>query len=144
MDHLTRDGVRFRLTMTLSPPLLAMMEDPLLMRRCERRIESLLKLASRDGKRAALHQPEFFEATLFAEQDLASLRELFVTTHNRDLIGAFARHRAAGSLEIITCGATHGAIASGKSVQELVEEEQEQMGNADGDLQSMRFRKVRR
>ena len=36
------------------------------------------------------------------------------------------------------------AIASGKSVQELVEEEQEQMGNADGDLQSMRFRKVRR
>ncbi len=120
MDHLTRDGVRFRLTMTLSPPLLAMMEDPLLMKRCERRIESLLKLASRDGKRAALHQPEFFEATLFAEQDLASLRELFVTTHNRDLIGAFARHRSARSLEIITCGATHGFLPLMTQTEEAV------------------------
>ena len=78
MDHLTRDRVRFRLTLTLSPPLLAMMLDPLLMKRCERRIESLLRLASKEVKRTAVHERELFEATLFAEQDLAALRELFV------------------------------------------------------------------
>ena len=110
MDDLTRDRVRFRLTLTLSPPLLAMMQDPLLLKRCEHRIDSLLRLASREVKRTAVHDRGLFEATLFAEQDLASLRELFVSTYKRDLVGAFIRHRAAGSIEIITCGATHGFL----------------------------------
>ena len=120
MDHLTRDRVRFRLTMTLSPPLLAMMQDPLLMKRCERRIESLLKLAAREAKRTAIHERELFEATLFAEQDLASLRELFNSTYRRDLVAAFSKHRAAGSIEIITCGATHGFLPLMRHTPEAV------------------------
>jgi len=120
MDHLTRDRVRFRLTLTLSPPLLAMMLDPLLMRRCERRIESLLRLASQEVKRTAVHQRELFEATLFAEQDLAALRELFVSTYRRDLVGAFFKHKAAGSIEIITCGATHGFLPLMRQTPEAV------------------------
>ena len=110
MDHLKRDRVRFRLTLTLSPPLLAMMQDPLLMKRCERRMESLLRLASREAKRTAVQDRSLFEATLFAEQDLSSLRELFISTYKRDLVGAFWKHRAEGSIEIITCGATHGFL----------------------------------
>lgn len=35
------------------------------------------------------------------------------------------------------------AIASGKSVQELIQEEKDHLSNANGDLQSVRFRKVR-
>ena len=110
MDHLTRDRVRFRLTLTLSPPLLAMLQDPLLLKRCERRLESLLRLASKEAKRTALHERDLFEATLFAEQDLASLREIFLSSYKRDLVGAFSKHHAAGSIEIITCGATHGFL----------------------------------
>ncbi|MEO8500469.1 MAG: 1,4-alpha-glucan branching protein domain-containing protein [Vicinamibacteria bacterium] len=110
MDHLTRDRVRFRLTLTLSPPLLAMMQDPLLMKRCERRIKALLRLAARKAKRTAASDHGLLEATLFAEQDLASLRELFVSTYRRDLVGAFWKHRAEGSIEIITCAATHGFL----------------------------------
>ncbi len=120
MDHLSRDRVRFRLTLTLSPPLLAMMQDPLLMKRCERRIESLLKLASREAKRTASHDKHLFEATLFAEQDLASLKELFVSTYRRDLVAAFWKHRAAGSIEIITCGATHGFLPLMRHTPEAV------------------------
>ena len=120
MDHLARDRVRFRLTLTLSPPLLAMMRDPLLMKRCERRIESLLKLASKEVKRTAVHDRHLFGATLFAEQELASLRELFVSTYRRDLVAAFARHHAAGSIEIITCGATHGFLPLMRHTEEAV------------------------
>jgi 1,4-alpha-glucan branching enzyme len=120
MDHLTRDRVRFRLTMTLSPPLLAMMQDPLLMKRCERRIESLLKLAAREAKRTAENDRGLFEATLFAEQDLATLRELFVSTYRRDLVGAFLKHKTAGSIEIITCGATHGFLPLMRQTPEAV------------------------
>ncbi len=120
MDHLARDRVRFRLTLTLSPPLLAMMQDPLLMKRCERRIESLLRLASREAKRTAIHDRDLFEATLFAEQELSSLRELFVSTYRRDLVAAFWKHRAAGSIEIITCGATHGFLPLMRHTPEAV------------------------
>lgn len=120
MDHLTRDRVRFRLTLTLSPPLIAMMQDSLLMNRCERRMESLLRLASREAKRTALHDRGLFEATLFAEQDLASLRELFVSTYRRDLVGAFWKHRKGGSIEIITCGATHGFLPLMRHTPEAV------------------------
>jgi len=120
MDHLSRDRVRFRLTLTLSPPLLAMMQDGLLMKRCERRIESLLKLASREAKRTAAQDKHLFEATLFAEQDLASLKELFVSTYRRDLVAAFWKHRAQGSIELITCGATHGFLPLMRHTPEAV------------------------
>lgn len=120
MDDLDRDLVSFRLTMTLSPPLLAMLQDGLLMKRCARRIEALLKLAAREVKRTATHDRELFEATLFAEQDLASLRELFHSTYRRDLVAAFAKHRAKGSLEIITCGATHGFLPLMRQTPEAV------------------------
>ncbi len=120
MDHLARDRVRFRLTLTLSPPLLAMMQDPLLMKRCERRIESLLRLASKEAKRTAVHDRDLFEATLFAEQELSSLRELFVSTYRRDLVSAFWKHRASGSIEIITCGATHGFLPLMRNTPEAV------------------------
>ncbi len=120
MDHLTRDRVRFRLTLTLSPPLLAMLQDPLLMKRCERRMESLLRLASREARRTAAHERDLFEATLFAEQDLANLRELFVSTYKRDLVSAFWKHRKSGAIEIITCAATHGFLPLMRHTPEAV------------------------
>ncbi|MEO5762218.1 MAG: DUF1957 domain-containing protein, partial [Vicinamibacteria bacterium] len=130
MDHLSRDYVRFRLTLTLSPPLLAMMQDPLLLTRCERRLELLLRLASRESKRTALHEKDLFEATLFAEQDLASLRDLFVSSYKRDLVGGFWKHRASGSIEIITCAATHGFLPLMQQTPEAVRA-QVQVATAD-------------
>ena len=120
MDNLTRDRVRFRLTLTLSPPLVAMLQDALLMARCERRIEALLRLASREARRTAAQEKNLFSPTAFAEQDLAALRELFINTYRRDLVGAFAQHRASGSIEIITCGATHGFLPLMRHTPEAV------------------------
>ena len=79
-----------------------------------------LKLAAREAKRTAIHDKSLFEPTLAAEQDLASLRELFVSTYRRDLIGAFVKHRAAGAIEIITCGATHGFLPLMRQTPEAV------------------------
>lgn len=120
MDNLTRDQVRFRLSLALSPPLLAMMRDPLLMTRCEMRLEALLKLATRETKRTAAEDPAFHEATLFAEQDLAELKDLFVHGCGRDLVGAFARHKEKGSIEILTCAATHGFLPLMANTREAV------------------------
>ncbi len=120
MENLARDQVRFRLTLTLSPTLLAMMQDPLLMTRCERRLDGLLRLASRESRRTSVEDIAFHDASLFAERELAELKELFVESCGRDLVSAFSKHRARGSIEILTCAATHGFLPLMRETPEAV------------------------
>jgi len=110
MENLTRDGVRFRLSLILSPTLVAMMRDPLLMARCERHLEALLRLTARETVRTAARDSPFHDPTRFALENLSSLRELFRGVCARDLVGAFSRHQTAGSIELLTCAATHAFL----------------------------------
>ena len=48
LDGLLADGVEYRLTMTLSPPLLSMLRDPLLVERCNRYLDRLVTLAEKE------------------------------------------------------------------------------------------------
>ena len=48
LDDLVRDGVDFRLTLSLTPTLSSMLLDPLLQCRYERRLRNLLDLAGKE------------------------------------------------------------------------------------------------
>src|SRR3954468_21328233 len=50
-DQLVLDGVPFRLTLTLSPTLVSMLRDELLMTRYARRLDKLLELSEREVAR---------------------------------------------------------------------------------------------
>src|SRR5512145_327440 len=50
-DRLAEDGVPFRLTLTLTPPLVAMLRDELLMGRYARRLDKLCELADAEVRR---------------------------------------------------------------------------------------------
>src|SRR5512145_242226 len=91
-DRLTDEGIPFRISMTMTPPLVAMLRDELLMARYARRLDSLNGLAVH-------YQHEFRD-----------LRQLFNDRYRRDLVAAFRRLEDAGRLEILTCGATHGFL----------------------------------
>src|SRR5215470_8914996 len=58
MTRLTTEGVHFRLTMSLTPPLCAMMSDPLLQSRFRRYLYKLIELAEREVHRTQ-DQPAF-------------------------------------------------------------------------------------
>lgn len=120
MEKLGRDSIRFRLTLSLSPTLLAMFQDPLLMARCERRMDALLRLSARQSARRSVQDDPLREATLFAEQDLSELKDLFVGVCGRDLVAAFGKHRSAGSVEIVTCAATHAFLPLMVNTKEAV------------------------
>jgi 1,4-alpha-glucan branching enzyme len=47
LDRLVQERVPFQLTVSISPSLLAMMEDPLLQERCQRHLHQLLELSER-------------------------------------------------------------------------------------------------
>jgi 1,4-alpha-glucan branching enzyme len=108
-DRLVRDGVDFRVTMSLSPTLLAMLVDPLLQYRVIRHINKLIELAAREVERTRW-QPEFNELALMYHHRLTRARHVFAEQYHHNLVEAFRRFQDLGVLEVVTCAATHGYL----------------------------------
>ena len=107
MDGLVRDGVDFRLTMSLTPPLVAMLGDSLLQARYLRHIELLIELAEKEITRTQF-QPEFQELGRMYLRKFRLCRATFADRYHCNLLTGFKEMQDAGKLEIVTCGATHG------------------------------------
>jgi len=108
-DRLVRDGVDFRVTMSVSPTLLAMLVDPLLQYRVIRHFNRLIELAGREVERTRW-QPEFNELALMYHHRLSRARHVFAEQYHHNLVEAFRRFQELGVLEVITCAATHGYL----------------------------------
>ncbi len=108
-DRLRKDAVPFRLTMTLSPPLISMLRDGLLMRRYARRIDRLCQLAEKEVRRLEGDDANRALAAFYLER-FHTLREHFHIGCNGDLVGKFGEFQEQGFLEIITSGATHALL----------------------------------
>ena len=119
-DGLLRDGVDYRLTMTLSPPLLSMMTDDLLVQRYHRYLDRLATLAEKEVDRTAREDARFTDVARFYVAELHDIRRIFREVYGSNLARAFRKHRDAGNLEIITCGATHGLLPLMDSVPQAV------------------------
>jgi len=108
-EGLVQDGVPFKITMSLTPPLLSMLSDPLLQQRYVRFLDRSLELAGKEMKRTH-DQPDIQPLAQMYFDKLTQSRELFVDRYNHNLIKAFRYFMEAGHLEIITCGASHGYL----------------------------------
>jgi len=108
-ESLTRDDIDFRVTMSISPTLAAMLSDTLLQDRYVRHINKLIELAEKELDRTA-HEPQYHGLALMYYNRFIDARQAFVVDYQRNLINAFKRFQEAGCLEIITCCATHGFL----------------------------------
>lgn len=106
---LVRDGVDFRITMSLTPTLLSMMVDPLLQDRYVRHIERLIDLTIKEMDRTK-HDSAFHHLAKMYYQLFTEARDIFCNQYHRNLSWAFKEFQDLGKLEIITCGATHGFL----------------------------------
>lgn len=109
MDGLLNDGVDFRLTMSMTPPLCSMLLDPLLQQRYIRNLDKCIELSIKEIDRTQHDQP-FQELAWFYHNRLQDCRHVFCEKYGRNLVGAFRKFQDTGKLEIITCGATHGFL----------------------------------
>src|SRR5205809_643883 len=109
MQRLVSDGVPFKLTMSLTPTLCAMLQDQLLRERYVQHVDLVLDLAKRERKRnrsePKLRALAGFYLDLFSES-----RRFFVDECKCDLLSAFRELRKTGALEIIASAATHGLL----------------------------------
>jgi 1,4-alpha-glucan branching enzyme len=108
-EGLERDGIDFRFTMSLTPPLMSMMTDGLLQDRYARHLHRLIDLAGKEMLRTQ-HDPAFRPAVEMYHQKLHEARHLFEERWGRNLVRGFKHFQDLGKIEIITCGATHGFL----------------------------------
>jgi len=107
MDRLEQDQISFKLTMSLTPPLLTMLADPLLQERYLHYLDLLIELAEKEIYRLK-DDPEFQSLPQLYHQTFCENRRIFCDLYHRNLINGFKKHMESGNLEIITSGATHG------------------------------------
>ncbi|OIP60583.1 MAG: DUF1957 domain-containing protein [Nitrospirae bacterium CG_4_9_14_3_um_filter_53_35] len=108
-DGLVKDGVDFRITLSLTPTLISMMTDPLLQERYLRHLNKLIELSQREVERTRW-LPEFQPLAQMYFYRFHKAREFFEHQWQCNLISAFRKFQDLGVLEIITCAATHGFL----------------------------------
>jgi len=103
-----RDGLQAPVTLSLSPTLCAMLRDPLLQNRYERHLGRLIELADKEIHRT--HWDRAFHDLAWMYHERFTRARAVWEGCGRDLVGAFGQLQDSGSLEIITCAATHALL----------------------------------
>ncbi|ERN41529.1 hypothetical protein KR51_00018900 [Rubidibacter lacunae KORDI 51-2] len=105
-EGLKRDGIDFKLTMSLTPPLVSMLQDPLLQERYDKHLSQLQKLAHLEIGHNE-HNGHICYLAQHYTDEFADARRIW-ESYDGNLIKAFKQYLDSNNLEIVTCGATHG------------------------------------
>lgn len=106
-QKLEEEKVDFRLTMSITPPLLSMLDNKLLQKRYIKYLKKHIELCEKEVVRTASNDRVNSLSKYYLERYTNDLH-IFKDIYNCNLINAFKHFQDIGVLEIITCGATHG------------------------------------
>ena len=127
-EGLVNDGIDFRMTMSLTPPLIAMLTDPLLQDRYLVYIGKLIELAEKELFRTK-GDPDFEPLANYYHQRFLATKDIFENKYKKNLVNAFKQFQDYGVLEIVTCGATHGFLPLMQNIPQAVKAQIEVAAN---------------
>ena len=107
-ENLTAQGVDFRITMSLTPPLCEMMADEMLTQRFRHYLNQRIELSEKELERTK--NTEFAYVAKMYHEKFHRYRELFENYYHGRILEGFKKFQNMGKLEIITCCATHGYL----------------------------------
>jgi 1,4-alpha-glucan branching enzyme len=107
-ERLTDEGVDFKLTMSLTPPLCAMMTDELLCGRFEKFLSSRLDLCNREEQRTK--NSPYHASALMYKHKIERMNCLYTDYYKSNVLDGFKKFQDIGKLELITCCLTHGFL----------------------------------
>ena len=81
-DRLVHDGVDFRITMSLTPPLVCMLRDPFLQERYIRHIDRLIELSGKEIERTA-YEPHYHGLALMYHHRFLDAKKTFVEKYSQ-------------------------------------------------------------
>jgi 1,4-alpha-glucan branching enzyme len=109
LDRLEDDRVDYRLTLSLSPPLISMLRDELLQSRYLKHLHKLTELAGNEIVRTR-KSPELNRLARLYRRFYRQTLDVYQNRYHGDLLNALGKHAALGKLELITTAATHGFL----------------------------------
>ena len=109
LQDLLNSGADFRLTLSLTPSLMEMLDDPLLMKRFQRYLDSRIDLAEKEIFRTR-KDPDFAPLARHYHRQFRAARHFFVSTCRGDLVSAFRSLGQSGKIECLTSAATHAFL----------------------------------
>ena len=104
---LEEEKVDFRITMSMTPPLLSMLDNKLLQERYIKYLETHIELCEKELKRT-LYDERLNKLSKYYFDRYSNDLHIFKDVYNCNIIQGFKHFQDIGVLEIITCGATHG------------------------------------
>ncbi len=107
--NLLNDNVDFRITLSLTPTLIEMFHDSLLMARYQRYLNNLIDLAEKEIGRTR-RNADFAPVARMYHKRFLNIRHLFEDIYRKDLTSAFGALAGSGKVEIITSAATHSYL----------------------------------
>ena len=102
--RLERDKCDFRVTLSLTPSLMSMMQTPLLRKRAARHIDECIKLATRERDNS--RGKPWIDAVEHALHRFWMAKEVF-ESYGGNLLQGYRDFQDMGKIEIIACPATH-------------------------------------
>ena len=108
-ERLLNENTDFRITLSLSPPLVEMFNDDLLRWRYQRYLNGLIELSERERfrTRGDIH---FGPIIKMYSQRFRRIQYLFEVVYRKDLTSAFKALRDTGNVELIPSVATHAFL----------------------------------
>lgn len=106
-QKLVDEKVEFKITMSMTPPLLWMLDNKLLQKKYIHYLKEHIELCEKEVKRT-VYDSRLNELSKYYLDRYSNDLYMFQEVFNCNLIQAFKHFQDIGVLEIITCGATHG------------------------------------
>lgn len=117
MWTLEREKIDFRFTVSLTPPLLSMMQDEALQGRVRRHIKESIALAEREY--ASSHDKPWRHTVEGVLRRLHVARDVF-EAYDGNIANAYRDFQDMGKIEVITCAATHAFLPFYMNYPELI------------------------
>ncbi len=110
LKKLRAEGLKYRLTFSLSPSLCAMLADAALQERFIQYLELHKELGEKEINRCEAEQPQCVElARMYYERTMQNLSD-FCDTYRNNILEGFRDLETSGHLDLITTAATHAYL----------------------------------
>jgi len=107
-DNLINDNIKFKITMSITPTLMTMLEDEYLQKRYLEYLNNSIELSEKELIRTK-NDKELNKVAIFYNERFNKLLSIY-EKYDYKLMNAFKKFDKLGCLEIITCSATHGLL----------------------------------
>lgn len=108
-EKLVNEGVDFRITMNITPPLITMLTDKLLQERYLKYLLERIRLAGKEIRRTK-YDKQLNDLAKMYFYNFKEFYKVYKRKYNCNLVEAFKHFQDIGVLEIIACPATHGFL----------------------------------